>query len=118
MGLFVLEVQQYIITRLMDKLIQPISFSKEEKIISIFDRMSKKEIAITRWDRVGRGNTSVTSTDGASVVRSYLSLLYRGDWFSVTVDDITGIEVKRINEDEIEEIGPLIWLKDAENSNW
>jgi hypothetical protein len=95
-----------------------ICFSEEEKSISVYDRVSRRELVITKWDKIGRGNTSVSSQDGDTTTQAYISFLFEDEWYSVTVDDINGISMNKITTDEILDKGPLIWLKDGENNNW
>jgi hypothetical protein len=96
----------------------PVFFSEKEKSVSVYDRMSRRELVITKWDKIGRGNTSVSSQDGETTTQAYVSFLYEDGWYAVTVDDINGISINKIKENEILNNGPLIWLENGENNNW
>lgn len=96
----------------------PVRYSNEEKIFYICDRMSGKEIAITKWDKIGKGNTSIASSDGTSLTLTYLYIEYNSIWRQILISDEKGISISRINKKEVGNQGPVIWFKHAESNNW
>ena len=97
---------------------KPVSYLEKDQLVSIFDRMSKKQFYVRKWEKIGRGNTSISSMDGTSFDRSYVSFLYEDDWYSISVDDSDGIQINKIKKQDVEKHGPLLWLNDGTKSNW
>lgn len=97
---------------------KPIRYCEIDKIIYVFDQMSNREIAITKWEKAGKGNTCIASQDGTNLTLSYLYVYFQKSWLLITVDHKNGISISEIDKQDVEKIGPAIWFKNAKSNNW
>jgi hypothetical protein len=94
-----------------------VSYSAKENAVIVYDDLTGKELYITKWSKIGRGNTSISTMDNCTIDQAYVVFLHDTQWYHVTVNAATGVFFEKIDESSVDKY-PLIWLDNGKNSNW
>ena len=94
-----------------------VRYSAKENVVIVYDELTGKKLYITKWSKIGRGNTSISTMDNCTIDQAYVVFLCNTQWYRVTVSEVKGIFFEKIDESSVDKY-PLIWLDNGKNSNW